>query len=211
MKYGLLAGVALLATGLAVAAPAQATTIITFDGYSTSAGSPNSGVDAQGNPWLWNHTGSGFSAWGAPGLYQGTSVFNTTTGYIAEDFAVSFVDFAGAKIDTSPSPGPTGVNDHTRFSSYVGGVWYAWIPTYDGNKNVTFNAPSLAADLHNGDLYFVNVVFQEKNLSGANVGFTAAFSAAVPEISTWAMLVAGFAGLGFVGLGRNKKARIADA
>jgi hypothetical protein len=206
MKYQLLATVALLATGLTVAAPAQATSIITFDGYGSSAPGPNSGVDAQGNPWLWNKTGLGYSAWGAPGLGAGTSKFNTSTGYVAEDFAVSFVDFAGGSINTALSPSPSGSNEFTRFSSYVGGVWYAWTPVYDGTKNVTFTAPTVAAWLHNGDQYFVNIVFKEKDLTGHNVGFTAAFSAAVPEMSTWAMLIAGFAGLGLVGLGRNKKA-----
>jgi hypothetical protein len=32
---------------------------------------------------------------------------------------------------------------------------------------------------------------------------------AVPEASTWAMMLAGFLGLGFVGFGRNQKARVA--
>jgi hypothetical protein len=207
MKYQLLAGAAMLALS---AFPAYATDIITFDGFSSSAGQGNSGTDTQGSPWVWNKTSLGYSAWGVPGLGEGEAVFNTTTGYKAEDFSVSFVHFGTSIIDETPSPGPGGYNEYTRFTSYVGGVLYAWTPVYDGTKNVTFTAPSAAAWLSNGDTFFVNIVFDEKTLSGSNTGFTAAFSA-IPEVSTWAMMLAGFGALGFVGIGRNKKARATGA
>jgi hypothetical protein len=208
MKYQLLAGAALLALSVF---PADATTIITFDGFSSSAGHGNTGTDTQGSPWVWSHTSKGYSVWGIPGLGKGEATFNTTSGFRAEDFAVSFVNFIRPSIiNQTPSPGPGGYNEYTRFTSDVGGVLYEWTPVYDGTKNVTFTAPSQAAWLSNGDKFFVNIVFDEKTLSGANTGFTAAFSA-IPEISTWAMMFAGFAGLGLVGIGRNRKARAIEA
>jgi hypothetical protein len=44
--------------------------------------------------------------------------------------------------------------------------------------------------------------------SGANQNFTLDISAGVPEPSTWAMMLLGFAGLGFVGFRRGTKVKI---
>jgi hypothetical protein len=48
-------------------------------------------------------------------------------------------------------------------------------------------------------------------LNGNNAGYTAGFSytSAVPELSTWAMMLAGFGALGFAGYRRNKAASVA--
>jgi hypothetical protein len=206
----LLAGAALLATA-AVAAPAYAGTII-FDSYTGVAGAGNSGTDAQGNPWSWTTAGiSGNSVWGAPGLAAGVNFFNTATSYTANDFTISFSFFDSSAIDKTASSGPGGYNEQTRFSSVVGTVSTAWTPVYDGTKSVTFYAPS-GVSLSNGDAYFVNVAFNNAALSGAtNAGFTAQFSSetAVPELSTWAMMLAGFGALGFAGYRRNKAASVA--
>ncbi|WP_294541781.1 hypothetical protein [uncultured Rhodoblastus sp.] len=199
----LLASLALLAV---VGAPAHAGTII-FDSYSTAAGNPpvNSGTDAQGQPWSWGFSLGGNSAWGAPGIGLGENTFNTLTSYKANNFEISFVYFSTTGIDQTPSSGPGGYNDQTRFTSDVGGTLTAWTPVFDGTKVVGFHAPT-GVFLSNGDTYFVNVVFNGGDLSGANAGYTAGFSytTAVPEISTWAMMLAGFAGLGFAGYRRNK-------
>jgi hypothetical protein len=203
----LLASVALLA---AVAAPAHADITI-FDAYSTSAGvGGNSGLDAQGQPWNWSiATYSGNSAWGAPGLGAGENTFNTTTGNTANDFQISFVYFGSTAIDRTPSSDPSGYNEQTRFTSDIGGILTAWTPVYDGSKNVTFDAPT-GVFLSNGDKYFVNVVFTSGDLSNANAGYTAGFSTgAIPEPSTWAMMLVGFGALGFAGYRRNKAASIA--
>jgi hypothetical protein len=201
----LLASAALLA---AVAAPANAATTI-FDSYSTSAGDGNSGLDAQGNPWSWTTAGSGASTWGAPGLGAGENTFNTKTGYTANNFEISFVYFSSTAIDQTPSSGPGGYNEQTRFTSDVGGVLTAWTPVYDGSKNVGFIAPT-GVFLSNGDRYFVNVVFNNGDLNGINAGYTAGFSysSAVPELSTWAMMLAGFSALGFAGYRRSKAASV---
>jgi hypothetical protein len=193
----LLVGVALLA----VAAQANAA-VINFDLYSGVSGGGNSGADAQGNPWFWDTTTStGASVWGAPGLVRGTNVFNTSTGNTANDFNISFSYSTDAAILTTPSPSPIDYNEYTRFTSDVGGVISAWTPVY-GAKSVTFNAPT-GVFLSNGDEYFVNVIFTDGSIDGSNAGFNAAFSNAIPETSTWLMMLAGFGALGFVGYRRR--------
>jgi hypothetical protein len=44
---------------------------------------------------------------------------------------------------------------------------------------------------------------------GLNVAFTSVTITSVPEVSTWAMMLAGFAAIGFVGYRRNKAAALA--
>lgn len=48
-------------------------------------------------------------------------------------------------------------------------------------------------------------------LSSGSANLTEVVATAVPEASTWAMMIAGFAGLGLVGFGRSKKARAIEA
>jgi hypothetical protein len=203
----LLASAALLA---AVAAPANAATTI-FDSYSTSAGDGNSGLDAQGHPWSWTIAGSGASAWGAPGLGAATNTFQTKTSYTANNFEISFVYFCSTAIDQTPSSDPGGYNEQTRFTSDVGGILTAWTPVFNGAQSVKFLAPT-GVFLSNGDQYFVNVVFDHGDLNGTSAGYTAGFSyttGAVPELSTWAMMLAGFGALGVAGYRRNKAASVA--
>jgi hypothetical protein len=52
------------------------------------------------------------------------------------------------------------------------------------------------------DFNVVNYAQNGGNPSGLNVQFNPV--SGVPEVSTWAMMLAGFAGLGFVGYRRNK-------
>lgn len=204
----LLASVALLS-----AAPAHAA-ITLYDGYAGFSGGGNSGTDSQGNTWLWNTTSTGNGAWGVPGLGQGVATYNTSFVYqgslaVATDFSVSFVNANGVVIDTTPSANPGGYNEQTRFTADIGGNLYAWTPSYNGTQVVTFTAPTGDPGLANGDSYFVNVVFTTPT-SGAVTGFTAQWSTgAIPETSTWVMMLAGFAGLGFLGYRRNKAASVA--
>jgi hypothetical protein len=193
----LVVGAAMLA-----AAPANAA-VSNFDGFAGFAGQGNSGTDAQGNPWTWSIGNGGESAWGLPGLGAGDNTFNTTTGNTANDFTVSFSYFTSAAINTTPASGPGGYEETTRFTSDIGGVLTSWTPVYDGTKSVTFDAPS-GVFLSNGDSYFVNVVFTDGSISGSNAGFSASFSTgAIPEASTWVMMLAGFGALGLVGYRRR--------
>jgi hypothetical protein len=197
------------------AAPALATEIpIPGTGYASFAtgvpGTGDSGTDAFGNPWEWNLTlgpasssspGAGFSAWGTPGLGAGEVPYGSSTP--ANDFEISFLTVVtGASILETPSPFAGGYNEFTRFDA--GGV--EWTPTYVGGSQVIFTAPA-GTWLTSGEDYFVNVVFTNGTLNGSNAGFSAVFTATVPEAPTWAMMLLGFAGLGYAAVRRGAKGR----
>ena len=201
----LVAGTALIATlGLATAANATSYVIVPGSGFASVAsgikGVGNSGTDAFGNPWNWNKTlgpagpdspGAGYAAWGDPGLGLGTSTYEGSTP--ADLFAVSFVvDHTGATFNQTPSPFSGGYNEFTRMT--VNGV--AWTPVFlDSSNEVDFYAPP-GVSVTDGETYFVNVIFNQKNLSGYNIGFSAVWLNSVPEASTWAMMILGIAGIG---------------
>jgi hypothetical protein len=197
----LLAGAALVATlGLAAGANATSYVIVPGSGFDGVAGGPDSGTDGFGNPWNWNHTlgpagtespGAGFSAWGDPGLGDGEVLYKGSTP--ADAFFISFVvDHTGATFNETPSPMTGGYDEWTRMT--VNGV--EWTPVFlDSDNEVDFYAPA-GVHVTPGEDYFVNVIFNEKNLSGANIGFSAVWANAVPEASTWAMMIVGIAGVG---------------
>ena len=189
-----------------LAAPAHAVSFLPIPGTGYDAfasgipGVGNSGVDAFGNPWNWGATlggvtpgvPAGRAAWGTPGLGDGEVPYGSATP--AVDFEITFLLPIGSTADISeiPSPSPNGYNETTRFTA--GGV--AWTPVFVGPNQVDFFAPT-GTQLVRGEDYFVNVVFDQRGLNGSNSGFSAVFSeASVPEISTWAMMLVGVAGLG---------------
>ncbi len=209
MKSTVVFAGAALATVI-VAATAANAGIITQYGYDSIAPGPNSGTDAFGNPWTWNKTlgprsatspGAGFSAWGTPGLGDGVVTYEGANP--SNDFVVSFDFFLSAAIDESPASMAGGYEETTRFSA--DGV--LWTPIFNGTDSVEFDAPA-GTWITKGETFFVNVVFdgtQGKLLNGNSAGFSATWSASIPETSTWAMLGIGFAGIGLVGLTRRRK------
>src|SRR6266852_6309412 len=79
-------------------------------------------------------------------------------------------------------------------------------PSLIGPNSIEFLAPNPSAYLMTGQSYFVNVYFD----TPAPTSFSGSFiTAAVPEVSTWAMMILGFAGLGFMTYRRRKSATIA--
>jgi hypothetical protein len=197
----LFAGTALL-VGLASSA-AAADQIIPGTGYAGLAGNGNTGTDAWGQPWSWNHTiGSdpsvapaGLSAWGTPGLGAGT-VSHYGSHVAATDFEISFVTTL-ADLNQTASPFAGGYNETTRFD-VCSPTCVEWTPVFSnagGAHEVDFFAPS-GSSLHYGDAYFVNVVFSNGLPDGSNSGFSAVFTGNVPEPSTWAMMLVGLGGIG---------------
>ncbi len=98
------------------------------------------------------------------------------------------------------------------------------------NGSSFFTVPTVSAVLVEGGQDYVPITFSTGGVSGSfsavltfatdsSAGFGQAgdqFSyslvgSAVPEVSTWAMMLAGFAGLGLVGFARNNKARMLAA
>jgi hypothetical protein len=193
---------ATLVTG--VAAPSAFAATIFQYGYSGSV-PDNSGVDAFGNGWQWSTAGSGNSAWGTPGLGAGTVTYGGANP--SNNFEITFLLPFGTStvIDQTPSPSPSGYNEYTRMT--VDGV--AWTPYYTGGNQIAFFAPS-GVWATSGSTFFVNAVFTGGDLSGANSGFSATWTSttAAPEPATWAMMLAGFAGLAFAGY-RRQTAKLA--
>ncbi|MBV8105662.1 MAG: hypothetical protein JO223_13750 [Hyphomicrobiales bacterium] len=202
-----------MTAAVALGGSAQATTVPIADTIFTGFGS-NTGTGAFGNPWHWSKTagpksadspGAGYSVWGTPGLGDGVVPYDDATP--ASDFEVSFTPFPGPlAINFTPSPMPGGYDEWTRFSvcNSAGKDCVAWTPTEISPSSVEFFAP-MGSMLTSGDHFFVNVVFDEKNLTGKNTLFLAYFTTSVPEVSTWAMLGIGFAGIGVLGLSRRRK------
>lgn len=87
--------------------------------------------------------------------------------------------------------------------------------TFNGNTSSNPQTFDLAAGTYTIDFSDVvgglSVTGRSKSLAGtfdSTLGFSLA--SAVPEASTWLMMMAGFLGLGFVGFGRQRKDRLAD-
>ena len=129
----------------------------------------------------------------------------------ANDFEISFVLPLGTDILQTPSPFTGGYNEFTRFEVCSAGSCTAWNPVFSnasGAHEVSFFAPA-GTFLTAGESYFVNVVFNTGDVSGANAGFSAAFTSAVPEPTTWAMMILGFFSIGLFAYRRNVQIRIA--
>ena len=206
-----------LGAGTLFAVPVLAATDLPIPGtsYGEVIGGDGSGTDAFGNPWLWSKTagpkstsspGKGYSVWGTPGLDDGNATYKDATP--ATDFGIVFyIPFSGPlTINETPSNSVQNFTEWTRFETESAGVFTAWTPVYISPQQVDFLAPT-GVELTDGEQYFVNVVFNQKNVSGAtNTGFNATFSGNVPEASTWAMLGVGFAGIGLLGMTKRRKA-----
>ncbi|MBV8684432.1 MAG: PEP-CTERM sorting domain-containing protein [Caulobacteraceae bacterium] len=212
------AAIAALSFGaLATAANAVTYVIVPGSGYDSVAtgktGKGNSGTDAFGNTWQWNKTvdakgsispGKGYSAWGTPGLGNGDATYEGSAP--ADAFFISFVvDHTGATFNKTASPFANGYNEFTRFSVCTT-TCVAWTPMFLSNSNeVDFYAPA-GDELKDGEKYFVNVVFNQKTLSGKNIGFSADFATAVPEPGSWALMILGAGAVGAAMRGRRRLA-----
>jgi hypothetical protein len=200
--------VAVAASALTLFGLAPAKAQVYQYGYSSSVPlSGNSGKDYFNNNWLWSKTvggsnpgpGKGYSVWGTPGLGKGDAVYKGALE--SNNFEITF---------EYPIPLQTkaAINQTVYSGAYTEGTRLAvdgqlWNAVYVNNNTVDFFAPK-GEWITNGDDFFLNVVFNQKNLTGYNTGFTATWSSSVPEASTWAMMLAGFVGLGLVGWCRQK-------
>ena len=151
-----------------------------------SFGFPTWGEDANNNRGSDNPTFNG----GASGQFVATSFSFTYTGTQTNSFNTSF------DLGLGRQHGPPN----------FGGSWDTAIS--DDGKTVTFTAPS-DQYLTFGDQYDILVGFTN-TIDPGQFSFTATWTgfeqvAAVPEPSTWAMMILGFTGVGFMAHRRRKQ------
>lgn len=182
---------------LAIAALAGAVSSPAF-AVVTPFGGPATGTDPLGHTWVATAT-----HWGEPGFLLGTESFNpllvsNDNGNFATSFSFTFLKGDAGTIDQTPSVTPFGAGPETRFSNITDGV--AWLVSYSG-KTVTFTAPNMAAALHPGDQFFVNVWFTGP-IDANRFSFAALWDdekvGGVPEPASWAFMLGGFGMLGGV-------------
>ena len=83
----------------------------------------------------------------------------------------------------------------------------AWPETISGDT-VTFTAPAAQNDLNSGDEFNLIVGFTGGPIIASDFSYTATWTGfevvAMPEPSTWAMMILGFAGVGFMAYRRKQ-------
>jgi hypothetical protein len=88
---------------------------------------------------------------------------------------------------------------------YVDGTLFGQNPGVHGVTNVNFTSPLLNAGAHNIEVFFADRentgAFLSLNLLSTDV----VINPGVPEPSTWAMMLLGFAGIGFIAYRRKSK------
>jgi hypothetical protein len=150
-----------------LAAPAASATTVNFDDFSATQGT-TSGTDGLGNNWTIAQTGE---VW----VFKYAGTYNSSFAYpSASDFEVTFgppqITISGAAAGTDAGP---------------------WNVTF-ADPTVSFAGPSLVAG--QGFLFSVDFI---SPTGVPSPSFTASWSTAVPELSTWAMMGLGFGGLAF--------------
>ena len=159
-----------------LAAQTAYATTVNFDSFSATGGT-TSGSDGVGNDWTFTQSGE---VW----LFKYTGTYNSSFAYpSASDFEISFV--------------PTTT---TTSGASVGTDAGLWTVTF-ADPTVSFAGPELVAGL--GFLFAVDVVGP---VGVPSPGFTASWSTTVPEPTTWAMMLLGFAGLGLMGWRAKRRA-----
>jgi hypothetical protein len=125
---------------------------------------------------------------------------NFTTSYsnnaAPKGWTITEETFAGATSIFAPISGAsTGVTNGVHSGAFTGG----------GSSTVPVSSPYSLEEFYTYTLSTTASVAKATN-SGVTLTYTA-----VPEASTWAMMLAGFAGLGLFGFSRSQKGRVYEA
>jgi hypothetical protein len=177
----------------------------------TFSGNATAGSDLMGGNYSFgvNPFFSANQAWGANASNNGgfnNPFYNPPAGFEATSLTITFAGLDGATINTDFGTGFTRSNQ----TNYAGVG--AWDTTVNGNT-VTFTAGDNGF-LRPTDQFDYSVFFSKDVADDAGFGFTATWTgdsitAAVPEPSTWAMMILGFAGIGAMTFRRRKSAELA--
>jgi hypothetical protein len=137
------------------------------------------------------------------GFYQPDAALATSFGYVDNDGAIT----SGIAPFGSTFASVNGINDNGDIvGTYVNGngTTLGFIGTPDGG-GYTFTSLDIPGSTTT-DINSINdkgdIVGFYVNAAGSNIGFV---GSPVPEPSTWAMMLAGFAGLGFLGYRKARR------
>jgi hypothetical protein len=158
-------------------------------------------LDANGNPT----TDVG---WGSPGVSRGLTGYNGPGS--ASDFEIVFGQtLTGVQAVIDPAQIALGMTmgcagsegGGTVFCGPTPGGYGQWAVTGYGSNWITFMGPP-GTDMKEGQDFFVNIMLLD---GGGGAAFSGDWTGSIPEPSTWAMMLLGFAGLGFAGYRARKQ------
>jgi hypothetical protein len=163
---------------------------------------------ANANPLTWNLEDFVFNDGGTA---SGSFVFDTTTGHYTDISIVTTVGtaFPGASYDT---PDPASAGNSTFFSAVnsanlanlngtplLAFLWAAPLTSAGGTVDIKFTSFHYEGSCFSG----CNGITIDRSLVSGDITTNAVN--AVPEPSTWAMMILGFAGIGFMAYRRKSK------
>jgi len=195
-KLVLLASAALLVTGLIGAAPAKAATLI-GNSISASYGFPNTGTFPTG---FVSYSSSTFSI-ADPDV---ETVLSLVSNLHPRSPDVVFVDFSAHALTF------TFLNAQTRTASTFNGPEFTVL---SGNPFGAIDSVVISGG-QTVDASIVGGVLEvnwQGQIFAANDTVVINFASPVPEPSTWAMMILGFAGVGFMAYRRKSKPALAVA
>jgi hypothetical protein len=158
------------------------------NGQPGTVGAPGGGNGGSSNAW---DSGGGGAGWLGNGATNGGG-YSGGGGY-------GYPSFAGGAAANNGYNGPAG--------SFGGGGAGGWDFGAGGGGYTGGDASTCCSGGMGGTSYLVPSFSNVTALGGANGGngmISISTVTGVPEASTWAMMLAGFAGLGFVGYRRNR-------
>src|SRR3984957_11181737 len=201
---------------------------------STSGSAPFQPMLSSGTPTIVGQTGGGVLEWWTPGTYGSTAVSGPTTTSLANPSITS----GQRNLFTNKSCFPPGGNDHSSFltAEFTGkvtvgagsslffngsvddniliyyrtdgttGAYTLLTVTPDPLSNqaaFNFTSASLSAGTYDFEIFYA-----DRSSTQASLVLDADVAAAVPEPSTWAMMILGFFGLGFMAYRKKAPVRL---
>jgi PEP-CTERM motif len=216
MKIGVLSGALALAGVFAIPAGVQAATL-TVDLNDYASGVNSAAGQTLATMTVMDLAGGGVSvsfALDSPATFFASTGGNHITAAINLDTSITAADIT----DTTPGfdivipvngvPGPSG--GFGDFSVGLQGDWNGTSNHFAGPITFDISGISVSDFVVNSDGYFA-VADALGNVGTGDIGGKIGTVVGTPEPSTWAMMLLGFAGLGFAGYRKSQRGRIAPS